>query len=58
MKCEIEVAWRYHGAGKKGITRKIVLTAVAMEEMKSRIIKRKILFPSKNRATIRIGCGS
>jgi hypothetical protein len=32
---------------KKGITRNIILTAVAMEETKGRIIKGKGYFPAK-----------
>jgi hypothetical protein len=34
MNSEIEIAWRSHGAGKRGISRNIIQTALGMEETK------------------------
>jgi hypothetical protein len=34
MNSEIEIARRYHGAGKRGISRKIIQTAVGVDETK------------------------
>jgi hypothetical protein len=47
MKSEIEVAWRYHGTGKKGISRNIYRLQLLLRKHKVEWLKGKGYFPAK-----------